>query len=82
MNQTKLTSLVEVLLNVLIGFIVAILIGEFIIMPLYAPEWPHGTNAIGTIIYTVFAVIRGYIVRRFFNANIHLLAVNFVRRIK
>lgn len=79
MKQSKLESLIEVLINVSMGFVVAILIGEFIIIPLYAPDWSHRDNFIVTSIYTTAAIVRGFIVRRFFNAELHKQAVLLAR---
>lgn len=82
MKQSKLESFIEVNINVAIGFIIAILIGEIIIIPFFAPQWTFSTNLGVTFIYTVAALIRGFIVRRFFNAQLHRHAIRITKWIQ
>lgn len=79
MKQNRLESFIEVNINVAIGFMISLSIGELIIMPLYSPQWTHFDNLIVTLIYTVAAIIRGYVVRRFFNAELHKQALRVAR---
>ena len=80
MNQTRWVSLLESTLNVGSGFIVALLVWRFIVVPILGitPSW--GTNLYITSIFTVFSVARGYVWRRLFNNGAHLVLVRFVAR--
>lgn len=74
MNQTRLESLVEVLINILIGFTIN-WVANMTVLPLFGF---HVTGAqafhIG-LIFTVISVARSYAVRRWFNAGLHKVAV-------
>ena len=65
--QSKLSSLMESLLNVGSGFFVSLLLWSFVIVPLYGIEVTVIQNLEITAIFTVISVIRGYIWRRVFN---------------
>ncbi len=82
MEQSKLESLIEVIMNTTIGFIGSLIIGELIIIPFFAPDWSHVDNLRVTIIYTIWAIFRGFMVRRFFNAGLHREAVRIAEWIK
>jgi len=73
MNQTRLGSLIEAVINVAIGFDVA-LVSQLVIFPRFGIHVSLGTNfAIGAW-FTVISVARSYVVRRWFNARLHRLA--------
>lgn len=80
MQQTKLESLVEVCLNVAIGFFVS-----FSLWPVVA--WLHdlpfsvGQSFTITAIFTITSVARSYIVRRWFNAGLHNTARHITRQL-
>ena len=71
MNQTKLESLLETCLNIAIGFIISLLLWIYLVAPLWGLEMSMFDNLGITGIFTVSAVARGYVMRRFFNAGIH-----------
>jgi low affinity Fe/Cu permease len=79
MGQTKLVSLIEQLLNVASGFVLSVLVWQMV-GPLFGYEVTIASNLGITSIFTVVSVIRGYIWRRFFNANLHKAVVRWVRR--
>lgn len=70
MNQSKLGSLIESTVNTLIGFIVS-----FVAWPIAAFIFSVDYNSyqhFGLVLFfTVVSVLRGYAVRRFFNARLH-----------
>jgi len=71
--QTRLASLVEACINVLIGFWVAFA-SNLLVLPLFGLHVSVADNfAIGAI-YTVISIARSYLIRRFFNARIRQLA--------
>ena len=71
MKQTRLESLLEVNINIFIGWLVSMAITLWIVVPLWKLDWSMADSFWVTMIYTVAAIIRGYIVRRFFNAQLH-----------
>jgi len=71
MKQSKLESLLEAGINTASGFIVAMLVTEFIVVPLWDLNWSFSDNFAVTALYTTIAVCRGYLWRRFFNAGVH-----------
>jgi hypothetical protein len=80
MNQTKLESLFESVINVGSGFILAFIIWQTIAPIFLGYEITYAENFVLTSIFTVVSVARGYIWRRFFNAGIHKLVHNFVKQ--
>lgn len=74
MKQTRLESLLEVCINIAIGWTVSMLITIYVVAPLWNLDWTVSDSFWVTAIYTVAAITRGYVVRRFFNASLHKLA--------
>lgn len=74
MMQSRLSSLIEAVINVLIGFIVSIGITA-IVLPAYghAVSWSENLQITG--IFTVASIVRSYAVRRWFNGRIHAAAL-------
>lgn len=73
MNQTRLGSLIEAIINVIIGF--SINFGaNMLIFPMFGFHITPGANFALGLIYTVISVVRSYCVRRWFNAKLHQMA--------
>ena len=71
--QTRLSSLIEAIINVLIGFWIAFA-SNLIVLPHFGLHITLADNfAIGGI-YTAISIARSYIIRRWFNARIHRMA--------
>lgn len=66
MAQTKLESAIEVVVNVLIGYVVATA-SQIMIFPLFGVFLPLSDNLLIGAYFTVISIVRGYVVRRFFN---------------
>jgi ABC-type maltose transport system permease subunit len=64
--QTKKQSFIESLINVTVGFLVAI-ISLHIIFPLLGIENHSGKNTLITIYLTILSILRNYVLRRYFN---------------
>jgi len=80
-NQTKLESLLEQILNVGSGFIIAFAVWGYIVRPLiHAGYLSIEHTLIITIIFTFISVVRGFIWRRFFNAGIHKWVHSMVKK--
>ncbi len=69
MQQTRLDSLIESLVNILIGYGVA-LASQIIIFPFFGINVPLETNLWIGAWFTVISLVRSYVIRRFFNSKI------------
>lgn len=73
MTQTRLGSLIEAIINVVIGFTINFA-ANMLIFPLFGFHITPGANLALGMIYTVISVARSYCVRRWFNAKLHRMA--------
>lgn len=64
--QTKLESLIESAINVLIGYVVAVTF-QIILFPYFGINIPVSQNLIIGFWFTLISVIRSFLIRRFFN---------------
>lgn len=78
MKQSKLESLAEVCLNVAIGWVIALLT-QLIVFPMFGINVTVGEQLSISVIFTVVSIVRGYIIRRWFNAGIHKIVIKLVR---
>ena len=74
-EQSKTISFVETCVNVGTGFFVSLLVWYAIIIPVWHPGLTHLENISVTLVFTVVAIIRGYVIRRFFATKIHAWAI-------
>jgi hypothetical protein len=79
MNQSKLGSLIEVCVNIVIGFAINWLANIWI-LPLYGFNVTGGQAFSMGLIFTVISVVRSYCVRRWFNAHLHRASLELARR--
>ncbi len=71
--QSRLESLIESAINILIGYVVA-LASQLMIFPMFGVNLPLSDNlAIGAW-FTAVSLVRSYVVRRWFNARIRRAA--------
>lgn len=75
MTQSKLESFVETCINTAIGYVIA-LISQLLVFPLVGINVPFSTNLEIGAWFTVISVLRGYVVRRWFNARLKRMARN------
>ena len=73
MNQTRLGSLIEACINVMIGFTINF-IANMLILPLIGFHITAGQNLFIGVLYTIISVCRSYVIRRWFNARLHAAA--------
>ena len=64
-RQSRRRSLVEALVGTAIGFISSVLL-SLIVYPLHGHAFTFAQNVSITLIFTIFSILRGYGVRRFF----------------
>ena len=73
MNQSRVASLAKSVMNVLIGYGVA-LASQLAIFPMFGIHLPLSDNlAIGAW-FTLISLVRSYAIRRWFNARLHRAA--------
>ena len=73
MTQSRLGSLIEACINVLIGFAINF-VANLVILPLIGFQISVAQNLFIGVLYTLISVARSYAVRRWFNARIHRAA--------
>ncbi len=73
MTQSKLGSLYEALMNIVIGFSINYL-ANLMIFPLFGFHISHAANFVMGCIYTGISLVRSYIIRRWFNARLQAMA--------
>ena len=78
MNQSKLESLFESIINVAVGFTINFT-ANMTLFPLFGWHISHGQNIALGIIYTGISILRSYTIRRWFNAGFHKAAVLVAR---
>lgn len=64
--QTKKESLLEILISVTIGWLIGF-ISNMVILPLFGYPISVADSIYISILFTLISIIRGYIVRRYFN---------------
>jgi hypothetical protein len=79
-NQTRLESLIEVCVNVAIGWVLAI-ITQLIIFPLFGIHIGFGDQILISIVFTVISIGKGYVIRRWFNGRIRGISHKIATRI-
>lgn len=70
MQQTQLGSLIESLMNIAIGYGVALL-SQIAIFPMFGIHVPLSTNLWIGAWFTGISLVRSYVIRRWFNARLH-----------
>lgn len=69
--QTKIQSLIESFINILIGYITAIL-SQLLIFPLFNINLPIQDNLLIGLYFTLISLVRSYVIRRYFNKKVTL----------
>ena len=73
LEQTKLGSLLEACINTLIGFVGSIVL-SLVVYPAFGHSFPLAQTAGITLIFTIWSILRGYAVRRWFEGRIRAAA--------
>ena len=66
--QTKRQSLIETLTSVFVGWFISF-IANMLVLPLFGYNINLTDGVLISIIFTAISVIRGYVVRRWFNSK-------------
>ena len=81
MLQSKLGSLIESCVNIVIGYSVALL-SQIAIFPLFGIYVPLSTNLWIGFWFTVVSLVRSYIIRRWFNARLHKMSIQLAKELQ
>lgn len=73
MNQTKLGSFIEAMMNTLIGYVIN-LAAQLAIYPAFGATFTFMQNVYIGLIFMVISIVRGFLIRRWFNARLHRVA--------
>ena len=65
MSQSRMGSLAESLVNVLVGYGVAV-VSQIAIFPLFGVHIPLADNLLIGLFFTVISIVRSYVLRRMF----------------
>ena len=66
--QSKRESLIETLTNVGIGWFISF-IANMLVLPLFGYNINLTDGVLISIIFTIISIVRGYVVRRWFNSK-------------
>ncbi len=80
MNQTRAGSLIESLMNIMIGYFVALL-SQIVIFPLFDIHIPLSSNLWIGAWFTIISLVRSYIIRRYFNKRLHAAAMRMADKV-
>lgn len=80
MNQTRLGSLIEALMNVAIGLAVSV-VANALVFPLFGFHPSASQNVAISLIYTAISIVRQYVLRRWFNARLQRAAQSLAARV-
>ena len=80
MNQTRIGSLIEAAVNILIGFAINFT-ANLIILPLFGFDVTISDNFKIGLLFTIVSVARQYVVRRWFNARLRAASEGLARKV-
>ena len=73
MQQTKLESFIESIINIIVGYIIAVL-SQLLIFPFFDVDVSFSDNLQIAAWFTAVSLVRSYVIRRWFNARLHAAA--------
>ena len=82
MNQSRLVSLIEQILNVFSGYVLAFIIWVCIIIPVFNIETTIGESMLINLVFTVISVFRGYLWRRLFINHLDRVLHNIISKME
>ena len=66
--QSKKESLIETLTSVFVGWLIGVIL-NMLVLPLFDYDVSLTDGVLISIIFTAVSVVRGYLIRRFFNSK-------------
>ena len=80
MNQSRLESLVEALVNTVVGFCITMVVLP-VVNIICGIEMSIGQASLSTLLFTIVSIVRGYVIRRVFN-NLYTIKHWIIDRLK
>jgi hypothetical protein len=77
--QSKVESWFEASANTASGFVVSYLLWALVVVPMYALPVTPAQNLVVVSLFTVASIVRSYVWRRFFNAELHRVIHHWLR---
>lgn len=71
--QTKRSSLIEAAINTVIGYIISLAV-QVVAYPAFGHSFTLAENLGLGVVFAVVSLVRGYVIRRWFNQRIHNFA--------
>ena len=71
--QSKRSSLVEAGINTVIGYVISLLV-QLVAYPAFGHSFTLAQNLGLGVVFAIVSLIRGYVIRRWFNQYIHRIA--------
>ncbi len=82
MTQSRLGSFIEAVVNIVIGFWIAVG-SQYLIFPMVGiNDMPMSTHLEIGAYFTLVSLVRSYVIRRWFNARIHKAAQSLASRVE
>ena len=69
MNQTRRNSMIESVVNVIVGYFVS-LFSQFIIFPMFGIFINLQSNIMISLWFTAISIVRSYLLRRYFTGRV------------
>jgi len=82
MNQSKLESFIESMMNTLSGFVISWMAWAFVVAPLFGLPVDMTQSFWITVVFTFISLGRNYMVRRIFVGGFHQKAIELAKRLK
>ena len=71
--QSKRSSLVEAAINTVIGYVISLLV-QLVAYPAFGHSFTLMQNLGLGVVFAIVSLLRGYVIRRWFNQYIHRIA--------
>lgn len=73
MNQTKLGSFIEAMMNTTIGYVLNLAV-QLAVYPAFGATFTFTQNIYIGLIFMVVSIVRGFMIRRYMNGRLHTMA--------
>lgn len=80
MNQSRLSSFIEAWMNTFIGYFINLGV-QLLVYPFYGAVFTFMQNIQIGLIFMVVSILRGYCIRRWFNARLRAAAESLAGRV-
>lgn len=78
MTQTRLSAIVEAVINALVGYVISFA-AQLVIYPAYGAHFSLMDNVHIGILFLMLSLLRSYVIRRWFDGMIHNTAVKLTK---